>query len=411
MLHRFPSRNRLTFIPRLILAQGAGLRVRGTCLEPRTLSPEPSGVLGRVLLLAGIVVMLAGCATVSPQQTAEILWPAPPETARIKFLGLLRNQDDLRALQGGKGGRQWFEEALLGPKKVTNALQQPMGLALSRSGARLYVTDYAKPDVLVFDFEKRTVRSLGGNGGGCQSPLGIAVDAADNVYVVDSTPKQIRVFSPSEAALRSITHESLVRPTGIAVDDARNRLYVADSATAASEQHVIRVFDLAGTYLKALGEEAGAAGPLAFPTYLTLDPQGNLYVADTMNARVQVFDAEGRYVKTIGERGDAYGMFDKPKGVALDSFGNLYVVDSSWSNVQIFNPRGEILLYFGGRGKVPGLLFNPTGITIGAENRIFVADAFNQRVAMYQLINTTAEDSFPSRASQRSNATEATVRR
>lgn len=95
-----------------------------------------------------------------------------------------------------------------------------------------------------------------------------------------------------------------------------------------------------------------------------------------------------------GERGDSFGMFDKPKGVAVDTFGNVYVVDSTWSNVQIFNSRGQVLLYFAGRGYIPGLLFNPTGIAIDKDNRIYVADAFNSRVAIYQLINTKAEDSF-----------------
>ncbi|MBI3996241.1 MAG: SMP-30/gluconolactonase/LRE family protein [Candidatus Omnitrophica bacterium] len=355
-----------------------------------------SGIGRKAASIVSLLVLLSGCATTGPQKVAEILWPPPPETPRIKFVGVLRNQEDLRALQGGKSGREWFEEALLGPKKVTSALLQPMGLALSRDGTRLYLTDYAKPDVLVFDFATKHVRSLGGNGGGCQSPLGVAVDAADNLYIVDSTPKRIRVFSPSGAALRTISHESLERPTGIAVDAARDRIYVADSATASAKQHVIRVFDLAGTYLYALGGEGSAGGPLAFPTYLTVDGQGQLYVADTVNGRVQVFDSEGRYVKTVGERGDAFGMFDKPKGIALDSFGNLYVVDSSWSNVQIFNQQGAVLLYFGGRGKVPGLLFNPTGIAISQDNRIFVADAFNARIAIYQLINTKAEDSFAS---------------
>jgi len=113
-----------------------------------------------------------------------------------------------------------------------------------------------------------------------------------------------------------------------------------------------------------------------------------------MNARVQQFDPDGSYMQTFGRRGDAWGMFDKPKGVALDSFGNLYVVDSGWSNVQIFNSKGEVLLFFGGRGPVPGMLKNPTAIAIDPSNRIYVADFINHRVNVYQLVNTSVEDSF-----------------
>jgi DNA-binding beta-propeller fold protein YncE len=285
-------------------------------------------------------------------------------------------------------------ETLLGPKKVPDSLQQPMGLAPSRDGKRLYVTDYAKPGVYVFDFDARRMWLLGGEGHGFQSPLGIAVDDKDNVYVVDSEPRLIRVFEPSGKFLRNITHESLERPTGIAIDPGRRRIYVADSASRKSNNHVIRIFGMDGTYIKAFGGTGTEEGKFAFPTYLAVDASGNLYVTDTMNARVQAFDPDGGHLKTFGERGDAFGMFDKPKGVALDSFGNVYVVDSAWSNVQIFNQRGDVLLFSGRRGEGPAFLSNQAGMAIGRNNRIYVCNSLHFRVEVYHLVNTSAEDSF-----------------
>jgi DNA-binding beta-propeller fold protein YncE len=147
---------------------------------------------------------------------------------------------------------------------------------------------------------------------------------------------------------------------------------------------------------------------MLFPTYVTVDPQGSVYVTDTLNSRVQMFDASGNYVKSFGQRGNAWGMFDKPKGVALDSYGNVYVADSGWSNVQIFNQKGEILLFFGGNGRNPGLLWAPTAVTIDSQNRIYVADNLNHRVEVYQLVNTNAADSFlvPPDASKPDKSTE-----
>lgn len=342
----------------------------------------------KTCVLAGALA-LAGCATVEKQEFTELLWPAPPLTPRIKFVGLLRNQEDL-----GRNASELFIEALLGPKKIPDSLSQPMGVAPSRDGKRLYVTDYAKPGVFVFDFEARRMSLLGGEEHGFKTPFGVAVDDKDNVYVVDSIPKLVRVFDPSGKHLRNITHESLERPTGIAVDPVRRRIYLADSSSKKSDNHVIRIFDLDGTYIMAFGGLGKEEGKLFFPTYLSVDSSGHIYVTDTMNSRVQVFDPEGQYLKALGQRGDAFGMFDKPKGVAIDSFGNVYVVDSGWSNVQIFNQKQQVLLFFGGRGRFPGLLFNPTGIAIGKNNRIYVADAFNHRIGIYDLINTKAEDSF-----------------
>ncbi len=346
---------------------------------------------GKAVWIGGFLLALAGCATVeTTPKVAELLWPPPPLTPRIKFVGLLSSQEDL-----GRDARELFLEALVG-KRATDSLFQPMGVAPSRDGKRLYVTDYVKRGVFVFDFEARRLRPLGdGDAAEFARPFGIAVDDRDHVYVVDSDRRLIRVFDPTGKFLRDITHQSLERPTGIALDPARRRIYVADSSRKDSDNHVVHVFDLDGTHLRAFGGKGIENGRFFFPTYLAVDGQGKLYVTDTLRFRVQIFDPDGRHLMNIGgERGNGFGMFDKPKGVAVDSLGNVYVVDSSWSNVQIFNSRGEVLLYFAGRGQIPGLLFNPTGIAIDKDNRIYVADAFNGRVAIYQLINTKAEDSF-----------------
>lgn len=346
---------------------------------------RPFGIF--IWVLVGLI--LAGCTTVKKTELTELLWPPPPLTSRIKFVGLLHNEDDL-----GKSGSELFIEALIGRKTDRLPLQTPMALTPSRDGKRLYVSDYARHAVLVFDFDARRVSLLESAAHPFNRPFGLAVDGKDNVYVADSDQRLIRVFDLKGKFLHDITEQSLERPTGLAIDPNRGRLYVADSSSRTSENHFIYVFDLDGNYLKRFGGRGFEEGKLYFPTYVAVDATGNLYVTDTMNGRVQIFDAEGRYLETLGERGDKFGNFDRPKGVALDTFGNVYVVDSTWSNVQIFNPKGQILLYFAGRGRIPGLLFNPAGIAIDKDNRIYVADAFNGRVAIYQLINTRAEDSF-----------------
>ncbi len=342
--------------------------------------------------IGAALFVFAGCATVERPQVNELLWPPSPLTPRIKFVGLLRNQTDL-----GRSAGELFAEALLGRKKAEDSIGQPMAIAASRDGQRVYVTDYAKGTVFVFDFELRRVSRFGDEAHGFRYPFGIAVDDKDNVYVADSSLKTISVFDRSGKFLRELNHNHLLeRPTGIAIDPVRRRMYVIDSSHRTSQNHMLHTLDLdnGGQCLRHFGGVGDREDQFFFPTYVALDRAGNVYVTDTLNARVQVFDPDGRYLRTIGQRGDSFGMFDKPKGVAVDSFGNAYVVDSTWSNVQIFNPRGEILLYFAGRGQFPGLLFNPTGIAIDRDNRIYVADAFNGRVAVYQLINTKAEDSF-----------------
>ena len=359
----------------------------------------------RAVTMMVLLLAAAGCSTATaPQNTLkEIVWPPPPETARIKFIRVVSSKNDL-----GKGSAQLITEALVG-KSEPESLTLPMAVAPTPDGKRLYVTDEAKPGVFLIDFEKRTMKpfgwGLGTPSGGhfkpadsasaesFNAPIGIALDAQGNVYVADSTSGRVNVFDRDGRFLRTITHESLVHPVGIAVDSVRRRLYVADSPSKESPNHGVRVFDLDGNFITSIGKTGSAQGEFGFPTYVAVDAAGNLYVSDTMNCRVQKFDPDGRYLQTFGERGDAYGQFVKPKGVAVDTFGNVYVVDTGWSNVQIFNQRGQMLLFFAGRSSFPGLLQNPAGIAIDGNNRIYVADAFNGRVSIYQLINTTAEDS------------------
>lgn len=343
-------------------------------------------------LLAAAVLVLGGCASVDRPPRVERVWPEPPDLARIKFVEAFGTEHDFARAGVGR-----LTEMLAGTRAVSSSLAQPMGVATAPDGQRVYVSDYSLPGIFVLDLASGRMAPFG-EARELRSPLGVAVDRQGLVYVVDSLPRRILVFAPAGKLVRTVVHPSLERPTGIAVDSQRRRIYVADSSGRSSANHGVRIFDLDGTYVGTFGERGTGPGQFQFPTYLALDPRGHVYVTDTLNARIQVFDPDGRYLRTLGGRGDAVGMFDKPKGVALDTFGNVYVVDSAWSNVQIFNQRGDVLLFFAARGRTPGLLFNPTGIAVDAKNRIYVADAFNGRVAVYQLINTTAEDSDPTRA-------------
>lgn len=324
-----------------------------------------------------------------PEQM-RLVWPAPPLTARIEFVRSVVSDEDL-------GKDTTFSQTLVaflaGEKPPPNRVAEPMGLAVSDDGQRLYVSDFAQLAVFVFDFAQRTFRKIGEKEA-LARPVGVALDGEERLYVVEQLKKGISVFDLNGTRVRFITDPSMERPSGIALDRARGRIYVADTAHTKSQEHTVKVFDLAGQRLGTIGRGKGEGeGQFLFPTYLAVDGTGNLYVSDTLNARVQVFDPEGKYVKSIGQRGNAWGMFDKPKGIALDSFGNVYVADSGWSNVQIFNQKGQILLFFGGRGPIPGMLKNPTAVAIDRKNQIYVADYLNHRVEMYRLVNTTAQDS------------------
>jgi len=349
---------------------------------------------GRRMLrwLAVLVATLgaAGCATKTAQaRLPSIAWPEPPLPPRVTFVQLLSDQTSMGADK--RGFKASFADYISGKQPPKDHLYQPMDIAVSDDGQRVYVADFGQMSVFRVDHASKTLAPVPHP---FERPFGIGLDADENLYVSEQDGRRITVLNRALKTVRVITHASLVRPAGVDLDLRRRLLYVADPSRQNSPDHSVKVFDLSGNLVRTVGSGRGDCdGCLLFPTFVAVDSGGNVYVSNTLNARIDVFDPDGKYLKRIGERGNSYGMFDKPKGVALDTFDNVYVVDSGWSNVQIFNQKGEVLLFFGGRGSNPGLLANPTGIAIDKRNRIYVADFLNYRVAVYQLVNATTDGS------------------
>ena len=356
------------------------------------LESTPTRALAAAGLVAAFVALatigLAGCATAPVQQEdKKMVWPPPPQPARIQFVRNITSERDLSA-------DTTYSESLVafltGEKMPSGRIAEPTGIAVSEDAQRIYVADMMQQAVFRFDFGAKKFTKFGGVG----VPSGIALDAQENVYVVDTVKKGVVVLGRDGKPVHEFADPELERPNGIAIDKARQRMYVVDTGRSGKPQDV-KIYDLRGRRLGTIGGETGGEfGKFSFPSFVTVDASGNVYVTDTLNARVQKFDANGNFVTSFGQLGSNWGEFDKPKGVAVDTFGNVYVADSGWSNVQIFNPRGQVLLFFGGRGPVPGMMKNPLAVAIDKNNRIYVGDYLNHRIGIYELVNTTAADSF-----------------
>ena len=99
-----------------------------------------------------------------------------------------------------------------------------------------------------------------------------------------------------------------------------------------------------GGFLLYLGTEGTGAGrgtgdgQFHNPKGISVDRAGNVYVAETINHRVQVFDSNGRFQRKWGSEGSGNGQFDRPRYVAVDGAWNVYVSDSGNHRVQVFAP-------------------------------------------------------------------------
>lgn len=346
-----------------------------------------SGIAGA--LITALMLILAGCAAPpTVEETKLMVWPPAPLPTRIRFVRNIVSEEDLKSDTTFTSGLAAF---LTGEKLPAGRIAEPMALAVSDDGDRLYVSDPMQHAVFRFDFKKKLFTKIEEVG----FPSGIALDAQENLYVVDTSKKMIAVIGRDGKIANEINDPTIERPNGLAIDKVNGKIYLVDTGNRDAKEQNVKIYSLAGKRIGAIGGiPGGGFGQFSYPTFVTVDDKGNVYVSDTLNARVQKFDSNGKFLTSFGQMGTAWGEFDKPKGVALDSFGNLYVVDSGWSNVQIFNPKGQILLFFGGRGPVPGMMKNPISVVIDKQNRIYVGDYLNHRIGVYELVNTTVDDSF-----------------
>ncbi len=112
---------------------------------------------------------------------------------------------------------------------------------------------------------------------------------------------------------------------------------------------------------------------------------GEIYVADTGNHRIQVFDSSGNFSRSWGGLGIGFGTFDQPTGIALRPDGNVIVTDFSSSNVQPvqeFTNVGAFVRAIGIRGTGNGELLSPGGV-IYVPNATIIVDTQNNRVQSF----------------------------
>lgn len=150
----------------------------------------------------------------------------------------------------------------------------------------------------------------------------------------------------------------------------------------------------------AFGSDGSGPGQLARfatsggggPNGIAIGDNGDIYVADTWNHRIQVFSSDGAYLNGWGSFFDAQddpalaatneGTFYGPRGLAFHD-GELYVTDTGNERIQVFTPDGAFVRMWGTTGSADGNLLEPVGIAVTADGTVLVADSHNARIARF----------------------------
>ena len=141
----------------------------------------------------------------------------------------------------------------------------------------------------------------------------------------------------------------------------------------------------------AFGGQGDGLGQFRNPAGVAVDGSGRLYVADSVNNRIQLRDAAGDW-SILGEMGTDIGQFAYPIAVVLDGSGKLYVADAFNNRIQVRDKAGNWTIYGGGAtgtapGKEDGQFFAPQGLTVSKTGMLYVADSDNNRIEAARIAN------------------------
>lgn len=295
----------------------------------------------------------------------------------------------------------------------------PAGAALDGSG-NLYLTDSntirkvsAAGVVTTFAGMPNKAGSADGTGAAASfnSPIGVAVDGSGNVYVADSLNNTIRKITPAGLVTTVAGRAGVVgasdgsalnalfnTPAGVAVDGAGN-LYVSDTGnqTIRKISNSGIVTTLAGSAgVAGSSDGTGSAAMFNRPAQIAVAGSSNIFVADSGNNTIRMLTQAGVVTTLAGSPGapgatDGTGRaasFNAPTGIALDGAGNVYVGDGRNETIRKISPAGVVTTLAGTPGRTgsadgtgsAALFSNPFGLASDASGTLYVTDRDNDTV-------------------------------
>jgi Immunoglobulin domain/Immunoglobulin I-set domain/NHL repeat len=307
-----------------------------------------------------------------------------------------------------------------GGAAINASLYAPRDVCLDASGD-LYIADAFNNRVRKVD-TSGVITTVAGNGsqtfagdGGAATnasliaPYGVALDTLGDFYIADSQNGRIRMVSingiintvaggGSGGNGGAATNASLFSPRAVTLD-ANGNLYIADTAN-----NLVRKVDTNGVITTVAGGGSGGDGieatnaSLGYPSGVTLDANGDLYIGDFYGYRVRKVDTNGIITTVAGNGNYGYSgdgsaatntSLSEPAGVAVDAFGDIYIADTGAYRVRKVDPNGFITTVAGngtsgyagdGGAATNAKLGSCYGMALDTSGNLFIADSSNSRI-------------------------------
>ena len=277
--------------------------------------------------------------------------------------------------------------------------KSPTGIALDRDG-NIFVADTDTHTIQKFNNEGKFLARWGDEPGDAEGqfyyPRGLACTSQGDVIVIDSNNHRIQkydkdgnfltVWGKFGFAWKGASQGIFDNPWGVGVDKDDN-IYIADTLN-----NRIQKYTSDGEPILMWGKEGAFDGAFFYCRDVAIDFAGNVFVTDEINNRVQKFDSRGNFLTKWGKEGNGPGQFNGPWGIAVDALGNVYVVDTNNHRVQKFTGNGAFICQWGNRGNTIGQLNFPYGIAVDREGFVYVVDSGNARVVKFAPMEGTQKE-------------------
>ncbi len=261
--------------------------------------------------------------------------------------------------------------------------KSPRGIAVDGEG-HMWVADTGNNRVQELSATGEFIRAVGSEGSGngqFKSPYAIAVGGAD-VWVADTSNERVEEFSSSGGYLAQF---KVTAPIAILIDASAHVWVSSLFAEQVSE------FTSNGVKLGQVGSHGKENGQFEIAVGLAVNKEGDVWLADYGNARVEEFvpvSSTFEYLSQFGSEGTGTGQFKKPGGVAIDGEGHVWVADTANNRIQEFSATGAFIRQFGSKGTGNGQFESPYGLTIDGKGNLWVADMGNSRVQEFSSTGT-----------------------
>ena len=259
------------------------------------------------------------------------------------------------------------------PVRVIEGVRRPAGVALCGE-TEMVVTQTEPAAVCVRDRQGKVVRSFDRE---LEDPYGVAVDSEGCVYVAELINCEVHKFSSDGSPLKAVGGESsdeLAFPAGIAVGK-EDRVYICDDTNKK-----VLVLNKNLDVLFSFGEGGEGPGQFHSPSDVTLDDDGNVFVADSKRRRIIKFSPDGRFCSEFEMKGRSSEL---ELGICVGPRGHIFVSDFWDHCVVVFDAAGKFLTEFGKMGAEPGEFDTPAGIAVDGDGYVYVCDQMNSRIQVF----------------------------